>query len=147
MLTRVLLKHFASTTLLLLGLATAVAFFVLGEAAAQAVLAAGLVASLNGAGLIWVVGVLIDPRGSTSGKATVLVVLLGKLALTLGLLYWLFAIKGMHQIGMVVGIGVAVLGLVLGVNRGSVSPEGRAAIAETEKEIAQEMEDNGDDSL
>lgn len=147
MLTRVLLKYFVSTTLFLLGLAIAVAYLVLGESAAQAVLAAAIVASLNGAGLIWVVGVLIDPRGSTASKATVSLVLLGKLSVVLGLLYWLYAIKGMHQLGLVIGIGVAVLGLVLGVNRGSNSPEGREAIAETEKEIAQEMEDKGDDSL
>lgn len=146
MLTRVLLEYFAKTTAILLGVATAVMYLVVGEAAAQATLASGIVVALDGAALIWIVGVLIDPRGSVASKATVGVVLLGKLAAVGGLLYWLYAIKGMHELGMLVGIGAAMAGLVLGVNRGSTSPEGRRAIAETEKEIAQEMEDNEDDS-
>lgn len=146
MLTRVLLKYFAKTTAGFLLAATVISYLVLGEAAAVAVFASGLVVALDGAALVWIVGVLIDPRGSTSGKATVVVVLLGKLAAVGGLLYWLYTDKGMHELGMLIGIAAAMGGLVMGVNWGAASPEGLRAIAETEKEIAQEMEDNDEDS-
>lgn len=147
MLTRVLLKYFARTAAVVLLIAGAIVYFTMGEAVAGAMLASAVLVALDGAALIWVVGELIDPRGSVASKALVSLVLMAKLAAVGGLLYWLFAVKGLDQVGLAMGIVVGMLGLVIGVNRGSKSEEGRRAIAETEREIAQEMEDNEDDSL
>jgi hypothetical protein len=145
-LTRVLLTYFAKTTVFILLVACGISYLVLGEATAMAVLATGLVVALDGAALIWVVGVLLDPQGSSAAKATTVVILMGKLAAVGGLLYWLHAAKGMDELGMLIGIGAGMAGLVLGANQGSASPEGRQAIAQAEKEIEEEMGDNEEDS-
>ncbi len=146
MLTRVLLTYFAKTTVFILLVASGIAYLVLGEATAQAVLATGIVVALDGAALIWVVGVLLDPHSTTTSKGAVVMILMAKLAAVGGLLYWLHSAKGMDELGMLIGIGAALAGLVLGANQGSASAEGRQAIAQAEKEIEEEMRDNEEDS-
>ncbi len=141
MLTRVLLTYFAKTTAVVLLLAFGISMIVLGDNAGSSALASGLVVALDGAAIIWIVGVLLDPGATTTSKATVVTILMVKLAAVAGLLWYLHAVWGAHELGMLIGIAAALLGLVLGVNRGSRSAEGRHAIAEAEKEIAQEMRD------
>ena len=146
MLTPILLRYFVKTALVVVLAGFGLTYLVLGEASAIAALASAVVVSLDGAGLIWVVGKLLDPRGATSGKVTVVVVLLAKLLAVGGVLWWMLAVRGLDGLGILIGIGLGVLSLVVGVNRGSTSPEGQRAIEETAKEIAEEMGDNEDES-
>lgn len=146
MLTRVLLIAFAQTTAVVLLVAFGVTHLVLGPEAGQAVLAAGFVVALDGAAIIWIVGVLLDPHATGASKATVGTILMVKLAAVAGLLWYLHTTWGAHELGMLIGMAAAIMGLVLGVNRGSTSPQGRQAIAEAEKEIAQEMRDIEEES-
>jgi hypothetical protein len=146
MLTPVLLKYFLKTALVVVLAGFGLTYLVLGESSAAAALAAAAVVCADGAALIWVVGKLLDPRGATSGKITVVLVLLAKLLAVGGILWWMLAVQGLDGLGVIIGIGLGVLSLVVGVNRGSTSPEGQRAIQDTEREIAEEMGDNEDES-
>jgi len=146
MLTPVLLKYFLKTALVVVLAGFGLVYLILGESSAVATLAAAVVVSLDGAGLIWVVGKLLDPRGATSGKVTVVLVLMAKLLAVGGLLWWMLAVRGLDGLGVIIGIGLGILSLVVGVNRGSTSREGQEAIRETERAIAEEMGDNEDES-
>jgi F0F1-type ATP synthase membrane subunit c/vacuolar-type H+-ATPase subunit K len=60
---------------------------------------------------------------------------------------WLaFAVLQLSELGIVCGIGVALVSLVVGVNRGSSSAAGQKAMAEDEARIQQEMGDNDAES-
>ena len=135
MLTNVILSHVAKATAVILPPAVLVAYFTMGPDAALA-LAVGMGLSVgDAAGMIYLVGQMMDPTTGGSKKGIFGLLLVLKLTIVGGLLYYAAVIMGLHQLGIVVGIGLGLIATVFGANRGSTSEEGRAAIAEAEKNI------------
>ena len=146
MLTKVLLRYFLRFTLGFVGVATALAYFVLGEAAALGALAGGGLMLVTGFGLVYGVGRLLDPTVKTATKTGLMMVLLIKLMVVAVLLWLMLSVFGLDGLGILIGMGAGLAGLVIGLNFGSASPEGVRAMEQAEARIAQEMGDRDDHS-
>jgi hypothetical protein len=147
MLARVLM-----TSILRLGLPITVAAAVgaagvAGGSTALGVVAGAALALASGLGLVWLVGQILVPGGS-SGAASVLLGL--KLAAVLGLGWAL--LSSVDPLGFVIGLGVGLLGVVGGAQTGQASEAGQRAMAEEERRIregpdsAHESRDSGSES-
>jgi hypothetical protein len=137
--TNILLRYVLRTFALILGASVLLAFIALGEATAIGVFVGGILGMTSGGGLVYVVGALLEPN-ATRSKTLLFTLMFGKL-LVVGFGLWLaltvFKIDGL---GVILGIGLALVSLMIGVNRGSSSPEGKRAMAEDEARIGAEME-------
>jgi hypothetical protein len=142
----VLIAHVLKAAGLALGLAAAIAGLVLGADTALGVLAGGFLILLDGGGLVYLVGRLLDPTVSARSKGLFTALLIAKLTLVAGLLWWMLTDAGLSGLGVLLGIGAGLLGLITGVSQGSGSPEGQAAIAAAEARIREEMGDNAPES-
>jgi hypothetical protein len=131
------------------GVTVALAFllvwFGFGESDALGVLLGGAIAAVNFLGLVYLVGDMLG--GRSSPRKTGINVLLLLLKLTVGaVVLWLALTRWqVSGLGVVVGIGAAILGFTVGMNRAIASPEGRHAIEEEEKRLGAEDRDAGDD--
>jgi hypothetical protein len=146
MLTRVLIIHVLKVSAVLLSLAALVVGLVFGAEHALGVVVGGAILLLDGGGLVYLVGRLLDPTMATSMKGGFTLLLIAKLTFVAGLLYWVLIGVGVSGLGVLLGIGAGLIGLVVGVTQGSASPEGKAAIADAEAKIREEMGDNAADS-
>ncbi|MBK6689743.1 MAG: hypothetical protein IPG45_35080 [Deltaproteobacteria bacterium] len=144
MLTRVLLRYGLSTAALVLALAGAIVFFAFGEAHVLGVLVGGALVVLDGAGLVYLVGRLMDQDTSVAKKSVFTLILVVKLAVVGGLLWW--SLQRFSGLGILIGIAVGLTGLIVGLSRGSTSKEGLAAMDQEAARIREETEDNGSDS-
>lgn len=144
MLTRVLLRYGLSTAALVLIAAAAIVYFAFGEGHVLGVLVGGALVVLDGAGLVYLVGRLMDQDTSVAKKSVFTLILVVKLAVVGGLLWW--SLQHFSGLGILIGIGVGLTGLIVGLSRGSTSAEGRAAMDLEEARIREETKDNGSDS-
>jgi hypothetical protein len=119
--------------------------FVMGPNAGLGVMVGGGIIVLSGGGLVLIVGRLLDPTVSSTTKGVFTLVLVGKLTIVAGLLWACLSIWAIDQLGLLIGMGVGLGALVLGLNRGSTSEAGQAAIRAAEERIAQEMGDDEDE--
>ena len=69
----------------------------------------------------------------------------GMVVIVAALLWACLSIWAIDQLGLLIGMAVGIGALVLGLNRGSTSEAGLAAIREAEERIAQEMGDDDDE--
>lgn len=144
MLTRVLLRYGLRTAAAVLLIAAALVFLILGEGHVLGLLIGGALVVLDGAGLVYLVGRLMDQDTSVAKKSVFTLILVGKLAAVGGLLW--VALQNLSGLGILIGIGVGLAGFVGGLTRGSTSAEGRAAMDLEEARIREETKDNGSDS-
>lgn len=143
--TQILLRYLLRSAAVLLPLAAIIAWIAAGSEAAFGVLVGGVFAALDGAGLIYLVGQLLEPN-ATRSKGLLFAILFGKLILVAFALWAALTWFNVSGLGIVIGVGVALASLVYGVNRGSSSKEGQAAMAADEARIAQELADNDAES-
>lgn len=144
MLTRVLLRYGLSTAALVLIAAAAIVYFAFGEGHVLGVLIGGALVVLDGAGLVYLVGRLMDQDTSVAKKSVFTLILVVKLAVVGGLLWW--SLQQFSGLGILIGIGAGLTGLIVGLSRGSTSAEGQAAMEQEEARIREETKDNGADS-
>jgi hypothetical protein len=129
--TKLLLREAAKSSAATIALAALTIGLLLGWPDALAVLLGGAIASLNFLGLVYLVGEMLNLRASGKRKGRLFLILLAKLALG-GLVLWAALVRfNIAGIGVVVGIGAAILGFVAGVTKGSQS---KAAEDEMKKE-------------
>lgn len=142
MLSNILLIHVLRIAGAVLGVVAIAVGLVFGADVALAVAVGGALMVLDGVGLVYLVGRLLDPTvpGGTKGLFTL--VLIGKLTIVAGLLWACLSVWAVHQLGLLMGMGIGLMLLVLGVSRGSTSEAAQAAMREEEARIAQEMGDN-----
>ena len=139
--TGVLLRFGAKTCAVAVGLAFLVGFIALGESGAVATAFGGALTALNFLGLVYVIGRLLDARVTSRRKLALSLALLCKMAVV-GILLWLGLTRfGLDPLGLVIGIGAAILGFTLGLARGSASPEGKSAMAAEEARLREEGTD------
>lgn len=143
--TRVLLRYMVRTAAVLIPAAALIAWLALGRAEAIGVFVGAIFALADGAGLIYLVGQLLEPN-ATRSKGLLFAVLFGKLILVAAALWAALTIFDVSGLGIVLGVGVSLAALVVGVNRGSSSKDGQRAMADDEARIAQEMADNDAES-
>lgn len=143
--TQVLLKYIVRFSLILIALATVVVAAALGAEEAIGVLVGGGLAFADGLGLVYLVGQLLEP-GAKLSKPALFALLFMKLVGTVALIWVALSVWRVSGLGVVIGIGTALAGLVLGANRGSSSPEGQRAMAEAEAGIREELGDTDADS-
>lgn len=125
-----------------------VAALVFGTEHAVGVLIGGILALADGLGIVYLAGALLEP-GSTRSKPVLFILLFLKLGLVGGLLWASLSLLGISGAGLVAGIGAGLGALVLGVSRGTASPEGQRAMEEAEARIraeSEDLEDKGPDS-
>lgn len=144
MLTHVLLRYVLKTTLVVVPLAFAVTWIVLGLEAAIGLAVGAALSVGDAAGMIYLVGEVMSPSQPGSRKAVFTLLLVVKLTVVAALLWVAFARYGVSGLGLVLGIGVGLIATVAGASRGSASKAGQQAIARAEAGIAKEMEDSGD---
>lgn len=137
----ILIRHVLRTAALFVPIAIAIAFFAFGESVALGTIVGATLALINMVGLVWVIGKLLDPK-TTVGKPLLYILLCGKLLLVAGLFWISLAILKISGEGTLIGIGAAISSVVLGLNRGSMSAEGQAAMNAEEARIKQELGDN-----
>ena len=145
MLTRILLTYMLRTAALVVGLGAVVGYLVGGWGFAAAVLWGGAIVGGSGAVQIWLVGVLFDPEQGTPTKVVTGTLLLLKLLLVAGVLWWVLSRTNPDQVGLLLGMGLGLAGLVVGVHRGSSSRAGRQAMDDASQEIEEKMEDTEDE--
>lgn len=145
MLSNVLLVHVLRLSSAVLGAITAAIWLVWGQDPALGFITGGVLMVFDGVALIFLVGRLLDPGVSGTTKGFFTLLLIGKLTIVAGLLWASLSVWGVHELGLLVGLGIGLMLLVWGVNRGSTSQEGLDAIREAEARIAQEMGDNEDE--
>jgi hypothetical protein len=138
--TKVLITHIVRATLVLLPLVALVVGFALGFDHAYGVIVGGALAFLDGLGLVYLVGQLLEP-GATRSKPALFLIMFLKLVVVAFLIWVALSVLNFSGLGIVIGIGTAIGALVFGANRGSTSPEGKRAIAEAEEKIRREMGD------
>ncbi len=146
MLSNVLLTHLLRAALILVGLSTAGAYFILGESAALGVLVGGLLTSALGAGQIWFVGKLLGSDTPSGQKAGLGFLLFLKLFAAGGILWLCLSIWQISGLGMIIGMAAGLGALMIGAQSGAASKEGLAAIAHAEERIAEEMGDKQEES-
>lgn len=142
--TDILLRHLMKAAAVFVPVALAIAYFAFGESLVVGVATGAALGLLSGAGLVYVVGQLLEPNEKRS-KGLLFLLLFGKLALV-GVLLWAALHAGVSAVGILSGIAVALAALVVGLNRGSTSEEGVRAMAVEEARIQQELGDNDADS-
>ncbi len=145
MLSNVLLVHVLRLSSAVLGAITGLIWIIWGQDPALGFITGGVLMVFDGVALIFLVGRLLDPGVSGATKGFFTLVLVGKLTIVAGLLWASLSVWAVHELGLLVGLGIGLMLLVLGVNRGSTSQEGLDAIREAEQRIAQEMGDNEDE--
>lgn len=146
MYTRVLLASVFRAALWLIGLAVLIAYFGLSPRHAFGVLIGGVLFLVDGGGLVYLVGRLMDSGVSTSRKSALTLALVVKFVAVAALVYLSLFVWGVSGEGLLIGLGVGLASLVLGLTWGSSSPAGREAMAEAEAKIREEMGDNEDQS-
>jgi hypothetical protein len=139
--TKLLLREAAKSSAATIGLAALTIGLLLGWPDALAVLLGGAIASLNFLGLVYLVGEMLNLRASGKKKGRLFVVLLLKLGLG-GLVLWAALVRlKLAGIGVVVGIGAAIIGFTAGVTRGSRSPAAEDEIRKEEERLENERPD------
>lgn len=136
MLTRVLLVHMFWSAVVVLALAALVGGLLGGLEVAGAVLLGGALVAGSGAGQIWLVGQIMDPAQGTPQKAMAGLMLVFKLVVVGAALWWILSTLQPDGLGLVGGMCAGLASLVFGLNRGSMSQEGQAAMNAAEEEIA-----------
>ena len=111
---------------------------------AGAVLAAGALSGVSFVGLAFIVGRLLDSQTPAGSKAGLAGMLIAKMAVVAGGLYFLIVQVEISPLGTSFGIGAAILGLTIGLNRGTASPEGQAAMDAESRRIAEQMREESD---
>jgi hypothetical protein len=144
-LANVLLVHVLRLASAVLGALTLLLWIIWGQDPALGFITGGMLIVFDGVALTYLVGRLLDPTVSGTTKGVFTLVLVGKLTIVAGLLWACLAVWGVHELGLLIGLGIGLMLLVLGLNRGSTSKEGLEAIREAEARIAQEMGDNEDE--
>lgn len=145
MLSNVLLAYVLRYAAIGVGGAALALTFLMGADVGIGVMAGGGLIVLSGGGLVFLVGRLMDPTVPGKTKGVFIGLLMGKLTIVAGLLWACLAIWAVDGVGLMIGMGVGIASLVFGLNRGSTSEEGLAAIREAENRIAQEMGDDDDE--
>lgn len=135
MLTNILLKHVFKLCGILIPLGTALGYLLLGSADALGVLAGSVLSALDGIGLIYLIGRLMDPKESSGRKWVLTAVLIAKLTLVVGLLWMALTTSGVGPLGVIIGIGLGLVATVAGASKGSSSEEGIRAIDEMSKDF------------
>jgi hypothetical protein len=151
--TPILLRYVVKTTAVLLPIAILIVAIALGLDHAVGVAVGGVLAFLDGLGLIYLAGGLLEPEelAKTShrpkqAKALLSVLLILKLIVVGFFLWAALSLLRVSGLGIVIGIGVALAALVIGANRGSTSKEGQKAMADAEERIRHDLEDKEQDS-
>lgn len=144
MLTQVLLSSMLRTAAVLVPVTTVLALMLGGPELALAAVLGGAVMSGSGAVQIWLVGMILDPAQGTPQKVVAGVMLLFKLVLVAGVLWWILNTAGPDGMGLVLGMGAGLASLVIGVHRGSMSQAGQQAIKDLEREIARAESEKDD---
>jgi hypothetical protein len=111
---------------------------------ALAVGAAGTLAGVSFVGLVFIVGRLLDSRTPAGSKAGLTGMLIAKMGIVAGGFYYLIVEMGISPLGTSFGIGAAILGLTIGLNRGTASPEGQAAMDAESQRIAEQMREESE---
>jgi hypothetical protein len=136
--TRVLIHHVVRATMVLLPAVALMVGFALGFDHAYGVVIGGGLVFLDGLGLIYLAGALLDP-GASRSKTALFLLMFFKLVLVAFLLWVALSVLHFSGLGIVIGIGTSIAALVYGANRGSSSPEGKRAMEEAEERIKKEM--------
>lgn len=136
----ILLKYGILSVLLATALGALIMGMIEGAAAAMAAVYGGLLAGGSFVGLIYAVTALLDEQTRSSEKLSMLGFLMVKLAFV-GLGFWYGLIKlDLSASGIAAGIGASILGLTLGLNKATSSPEAQEAMARDEARIVAELE-------
>jgi hypothetical protein len=145
--TPILLRSIVKTTAVILPIAIVIVALVLGIDHAIGVAVGGLLAFADGMGLVYLAGALLEPESlakTTSGakrsKVVLSLLLVMKLVVVAFLLWAALSWLHVSGLGIVIGIGMALAGLVIGANRGSTSKAGQKAMADAEARIRAEMD-------
>lgn len=150
MMTRVLLRYLLIFDVIFGTVCVAAAaYFGTGVALAAAV--GVLLAALSTAGLVFLIGWLLDPLRPARSKAAAGAALILKLLAVVGVA-WLLLARGLSPLGLVAGVAAATFGMMLGLNLATQSAAGQAAMAELSSRAeaaeaeGQENEDKPDNS-
>ncbi len=145
--TPILLRSIVKTTAVLLPIATLLVAVALGIDHALGVAVGGLLAFADGIGLVYLAGGLLEPEsiakttaGEKRSKVVLSLLLVAKLVIVAFLLWAALTWLHVSGLGIVIGIGIALAGLVIGANRGSTSKAGQKAMADAEAKIRAEMD-------
>ena len=120
------------------------ALAVMGLEHGAAVLASGALSGVSFVGLAFIVGRLLDSQTPAGSKAGLAGMLIAKMTLVAGGLYFLIVEVKISPMGTSFGIGAAILGLTIGLNRGTASPEGQAAMDAESRRIAEQMREESE---
>jgi hypothetical protein len=143
--TRILVVAVLRTAAIVLPALAIAVLVALGREHAIGVLVGGVLALLSGLGIVYLTGELLDPVRKTN-KVVLVLVLLFKLVFVVVLLWAALSVWSVSGLGVILGIGAGLGALVLGVSRGSSSPEAKRAMDEAEARIREELGDNEADS-
>src|SRR5881392_1795770 len=127
--TRILILYLLQTAAVLIPGAAIIAWALLGRDVAVGLFVGALFALADGAGLVYLVGQLLEPNAKRS-KGLLFTILFGKLIFVAAALWVSLTFFDVSGLGIVLGVGVALAALVVGVNRGSSSADGKRAMAE-----------------
>lgn len=137
---KILMKAGISSVILSVIVATVLATMFDGEAAALGAIFGGTLAGTSFIGLIYVVTGLVAEQTQTREKLSMLTVMLVKLGLV-GFGFWYGLIKlQLSPSGTALGIGGSILGLTLGLNKATSSPEAKEVMEREEARILAELE-------
>jgi hypothetical protein len=137
---KILMKYGVFSVLLSTVLAAIIAGMIEGKPAALGTLFGGLLSGVSFVGLIYVVSGLVEEQTRTLEKLSMLTILMVKLGVV-GFGFWYGLIKlRLSPSGVVAGIGACILGLTLGLNKATSTPEAKEAMARDEARIAAELE-------
>ena len=137
---KILMKAGISSVILSVVVATVLATMFDGESAALGAIFGGTLAGTSFICLIYVVTGLVAEQTQTREKLSMLTVMLVKLGLV-GFGFWYGLIKlQLSPSGTALGIGGSILGLTLGLNKATSSPEAKEVMEREEARILAELE-------
>lgn len=140
---RILIKFASASSAALVSLAFIAVLLLFGLREAIGVAVAGLVAALDFIAIIWLATELLEPMRAPKSKVGLGFLLVGKLGFVAIILWAVITKLEVSPVGVVAGIGAAILGFTWGLSRASASKEGQAAIEAEEQRIREELERKG----
>ena len=137
---KILMKYAILSVILATVLATILAGIIEGEPAALGALYGALLSGVSFVGLIYVVSGLVEEQTRTVEKLSMVTILIVKLGLVgFGIWFGLMKLQ-LSPSGVGAGIGACILGLTLGLNKATSTPEAKEAMALEEERIAAELQ-------